>query len=137
MSETPQYKDEAERVNSLPYSLPSKLTEILDDFKWANRVKNTTAVMVLDGRSGMGKSTLAFQIAAYCDPTFNIASVYFTPDSFLEGLSNAPPCTVHVFDEAMLLSSKSAMSQVNKAIVQAMSMVRSKRIIVLLLYKWS
>lgn len=130
-NQIPQQMSEAERLDALPYSLPKKLTDILDDFKWANKVKNTTAVMILDGRSGMGKSTLAFQIGQYCDPSFGLDKIYFTPDTLLEGLSNAQPCSVHIFDEAMLLSGRNAMSQWNKTIVQAMSMIRSKRIIVI------
>lgn len=125
-------ESEEVRIENLPYSLPSKLTELLDGFKRAVRKKNTSVVIVIDGRSGMGKSTLSFQVAKYCDKEFGLPNVYFTPNEFLIGLSTAKPFTVHVFDEALLVSSRSAMSSVNRMIVQAMAMIRSKRIIVIL-----
>lgn len=107
------------------------LRTLLNNFKEAIEHKNTSAVFIIDGRSGMGKSTLAFQIARYLDKSFSIDNVYFAPQKFLDGLSMAKPHTVHIFDEAMLLSSRSTMSAINKMIVQAMSMIRSKNIIII------
>lgn len=131
MSEVKLPNEELERIAKLPFALPLKLREILKIFMWANREKNTSAVILVDGRSGMGKSTLSFQIGCYCDGSFSLDSVYFNPSQFLEGLANAKPCSVHIFDEAMILSNRSSMSAINKMIVQAMSMIRSKRLIVI------
>lgn len=124
-------QEELDRIAKLPFSLPSKLRDILKIFMWANREKNTSAVILVDGRSGMGKSTLSFQIGCYCDGNFSLDSVYFNPSQFLEGLANAKPFSVHIFDEAMILSNRSSMSAINKMIIQAMSMIRSKRLIVI------
>ena len=131
MNEVLVTPEEQARLDALPYRLPSKLRDLLDIFKWACRKKNTSGVFIFDGRSGMGKTTLSFQTGLYCDPNFSLANVYFTPEAFLEGLRNAQPGTIHVFDEALLISSRSAMSQINKMTIQAMSMIRSKKIIVI------
>lgn len=122
---------EEERVKNLPYSLPLKLKMILKGFKWAMHKKKTSAVMIIDGKSGLGKSTLAFQCANYVDPNFNLDKVYYNPTQFLEGLENAEPGSCHVFDEAMLLSNRSAMSALNRAVIVAMSMIRSKRLLII------
>lgn len=123
--------EEEERISKLPYSLPLKLRTILRGFKWAMHKKNTSAVMLIDGKSGLGKSTLAFQCANYVDPNFNLDKVYYNPNQFLAGIEAAEPGSVHVFDEAMLLSNRSAMSQVNRAVIIAMSMIRSKRLLII------
>jgi len=123
--------EERLRVNALPYKLPKKLTEILDGFKWAIHSRNQSAVMIVDGRSGMGKTTISFQSATYMTKSFNLDNVHFTPDSFLEGLTTMKKGDVIVFDEAMLLSSRAALSTINRMIVIAMSMIRSKNIFVI------
>jgi len=124
-------KEENARVSNLPYSLPKKLTDILYGFKYCIHEKNISITMVVDGRSGMGKTTLSGQIGLYCDPNFSLEKVFFTPDEFLVGLSNAKQGDVIIFDEGMRLSSRSSLNAINKMVVVAMSMVRSKNIIVI------
>lgn len=131
MSEIVLPNEEIERISKLPFALPERLRAILKGFMFANRKKNTSAVMLIDGRSGMGKTTLSFQIGCYCDVNFSLDNVYFNPDDFLSGLANAKPYSVHIFDEAMLLSNRSSMSSINRMAIQAMSMIRSKKIIVI------
>ena len=119
------------RILKLPYRLPKLLTELLDLFKGAIHNKNQSIVTIIDGRSGLGKSTLSFQVGLYCDPNFSLKNVCFTPEQFLEALSNAEKGDVVIFDEAMLINSRASMSAINRAIVIAMSMIRSKNIIVI------
>lgn len=123
--------EEEQRVLNLPYSLPLKLRMILRGFKWAMAKKKTSAVMIIDGKSGLGKTTLSFQCAKYVDPNFTLDKVYYNPSQFLAGLEAAEVGSCHVFDEAMLLSNRSAMSQLNRAIIIAMSMIRSKRLLII------
>ncbi len=125
------FKKEQSRINNLVYRLPKKLTEILDLFKKAIHTKNLSIVIVNDGRSGVGKTTLSFQEGLYCSESFSLDNVFFTPDDFLKGLEKATKGDVLIFDEAMLISSRASMSQVNKMIIIAMSMIRSKNIIVI------
>jgi len=123
--------DERLRVNHLPFKLPTKLRELLDGFKWAITKKKQSAVVIVDGRSGMGKTTLSFQCAAYMSANFNLDHVYYTPEKFLDALQIAQKGDTLVFDEAMLFSSRAALSQINRMIVIAMSMIRSKNVFII------
>jgi hypothetical protein len=125
--------EERLRVNHLPFKIPSALRQLLDGFKWAIMEKNQSAVTIVDGRSGMGKTTLSFQMASYMSPNFSLNDVYFSPEKFLDGLSNTKKGErkVLVFDEAMLLSSRAALSAMNRMIVVAMSMIRSKNVFII------
>ncbi len=123
-------KQEEERTLNLPYKLNKHLTYLLKGFKWAVHNKNTSVVMICDGRSGMGKTSLMCQVGLYCTPNFSLDNVHFTPEEFLDGLRDAKKGDFVLFDEAMLISSRSAMSQINKMIVMAMAMIRSKQIFV-------
>jgi hypothetical protein len=123
--------EERVRIRRLNYKLPKKLTEILDGFKWAMHFKNQSAVIVVDGRSGMGKTTISFQIGRYMSGNFNLEHVHFNPKSFLEGLTRVKKGDVIIFDEAMLLSSRAALTEINRMVVVAMSMIRSKNILVI------
>lgn len=104
--------------------------QLLDDFKDAVEKHNTSIVIIFDGKSGKGKTTLSNQTGNYLDPNFDLKNIYYEPETFLKGLADAKPGSYHSFDEAMIISSRSAMSTVNKMIIQAMSMIRSKRIYV-------
>lgn len=107
-----------------------KLDALLQGFKKAIDYKNTSVVIVVDGRSGMGKTCLANQLGIYLDPHFNLDKILYTPQEFMEALAVAKKGDFLLFDEAMLLSNRSAMSTINKMIIQAMSMIRSKNIYV-------
>jgi hypothetical protein len=139
---------ELERTEALPFKLDSKLRELLDGFKWANRERNTSAVIINDGKSGKGKTSLSGQQAAYCDKdyidkTINLKKIHWNPETFLNGeldsngqltkigLKQARPGDVIILDEAMIINNRSAMSDLNRAIIIAMSMIRSKKITVI------
>ncbi len=107
------------------------LLNLLKGFHNAVHKHNTSVVMVADGRSGMGKTTLANQVGITLDPNYNLENLYYTPKEFLDGLSKAKKGSCLVFDEAMLISSRSALTEVNRMVVQAMSMIRSKNLFVI------
>jgi len=123
--------EEKIRVDHLPYKLPHNLRELLDGFKWAIHNKKQSAVMVVDGRSGMGKTTISFQSAKYMTPDFSLDNVHFTPESFLEALTRTKKGDTIIFDEAMLLSSRAALTAINRMMVVAMSMIRSKNLFII------
>ena len=131
------WETELIRCKNLPYTLNENITNILDGFKRAVHEKNTSAVILVDGKSGLGKSTLSFQIAKYCDPNFDLTKVHYNPETFLEGskdklgLNDAQQGDCLVFDEAMIFSNRSSLSHINKMIVQAMSMIRSKKLFII------
>ena len=124
-------KEENVRVLKLPYRLPKKLTALLNGFKWAINSKKQSAVLVVDGRSGMGKTTISTQIGLFMSKNFSLDNIHFTPESFLEALTRTNKGDTLVFDEAMLLSSRAALSTMNRMIVIAMSMIRSKNLFII------
>ena len=64
-------------------------------------------------------------------PDFDLSNVHFTPESFTEALTHTKKGDTIIFDEAMLLSSRAALSQINRMIVIAMSMIRSKNLCII------
>lgn len=131
MGEVSIPQEEKVRILKLNYKLPKNLTEILDGFKWAIHNKKQSAVVIVDGRSGMGKTTISMQMGRYMTPDFDLKDVYFTPESFIEALTIAKKGDTLVFDEAMLVSSRAALSAINRMIVIAMSMIRSKNLFII------
>jgi hypothetical protein len=114
------------------YYMSKKLKENLDIYKEVVYRKNTSVVGIIDGRSGEGKTTLSFQVACYLFPEFNLKNVAFTPEQFIEALQKAKKGEVIIFDEAMIISNRAAMSSLNRAVVYMLSVIRSKQIFVIL-----
>ena len=90
-----------------------------------------SAKMLIDGKSGLGKSTKAFQIAKFWNKNFSLNDVYFDVDEFLKGLAHAVAGQVFVFDEAMIINSRAWATQRNRMIIIALSMIRSKNIYII------
>lgn len=82
--------------------------------------------IIIDGPVGSGKTTLSFQCARYFDPTFNLSRVVFSVDDFLNALIRAEPGQAVVFDEAIIVNSRSALTDFNKKVIVAMTQIRSK-----------
>ena len=82
--------------------------------------------IIIDGPVGSGKTTLSFQCAKYFDPTFDLSRVVFSVDDFLETLIRATPGQAVVFDEAIIVNSRSALTEFNKKVIIAMTQIRSK-----------
>jgi hypothetical protein len=82
--------------------------------------------IIIDGPVGSGKTTLSFQCAKYFDPTFNLSRVVFSVDDFLTTLIEASPGQAVVFDEAIIVNSRSALTEFNKKVIIAMTQIRSK-----------
>ena len=94
----------------------------------SNKVPHRRSDMfvIIDGPVGSGKSTLSFQCAKYFDPTFDLSRVVFGVDDFLRVLINAKPGQAVVFDEAIIVNSRSALTDFNKKVIIAMTQIRSK-----------
>jgi len=82
--------------------------------------------IIVDGPVGSGKTTLSFQCARYFDPTFCLERVVFSVDDFLRVLIAAEPGQAVVFDEAIIVNSRSALTDFNKKVIIAMTQIRSK-----------
>lgn len=90
-------------------------------------------VIAIDGKEGSGKSTLALQIGKCVDPTLDLSRVVFDAESFKEAIYKAKKGQVVIFDEAFTgLSSRSALSPVNKALISLMMQMRQKNLMVII-----
>lgn len=106
--------------------------KILKKAKRVVHEMNNSFVCVVDGRSGVGKSTFAIQIAKNLDPNFTIDKIAWTPKKFIDLMENAKKGDTIMFDEGMAVNSRSATSAINKAIIIALSQIRSRNIFIII-----
>lgn len=97
---------------------------------------------IVDGQEGAGKSLFTIQQGAYIDPTILddeegkvLPRICFDPDEFLDAIRHTKSTLDHtkvvIFDEAFRgLSSKSALSGINKKIVQGLMEARQNNLVV-------
>ena len=108
------------------------LKSVLDTAKTAVQ-KDWDMVFCIDGTEGGGKSVFAQQIAYYCDPTININRVTFTPEEFIEAVKHANKYEAVIFDEGYTgLSSRGAMTEINRAIVEMLAEIRQKNLFIII-----
>ena len=69
----------------MPYWIHGYLKYLLD-IVYNDVRKDYDAFIIMSGREGFGKSTLAMQIAKYLDPNFSVDSVVFTADQFIDAV---------------------------------------------------
>ncbi|MHA2019064.1 MAG: hypothetical protein ACTSXY_12420 [Promethearchaeota archaeon] len=113
------------------YYLDGYLKSNLDVSIKEVKKKDYDRFILLTGKEGCGKTTLSFQLALYCDPTFNLNRVCFTPEQFLEAVEQAEKYQAVVFDETMWgLGSRNVMTKMNKVLIKIMSEMRSKNLFV-------
>lgn len=80
-----------------------------------------------------GKSTIALQIGKYVDPTLDLNRIVFDAESFRQAIFKAKKGQCVVFDEAFTgLSSRAALSGVNKTLVSLMMQMRQKNLMVIM-----
>jgi len=120
--------------NVIEYYIEDRLKRVLDDkIKPSLLKKDKDCVIAVDGREGSGKSTFAFQVAKYIDPTFNLSRIVFSPDEFREAIYKAKKGQAIVFDEAFTgFSSRSSLSGINRVLVSLMMQMRQKNLLVLI-----
>ena len=95
--------------------------------------KDKDYFVAIDGMEGSGKSTLAFQVAKHVDPSFNLDRVVFNAEDFRQAIYKAKKGQAIVFDEAFTgLSSRSALSGINRALVGLMMQMRQKNLFVII-----
>lgn len=112
------------------FPLDIVLKKNLDFIKDKVLNRRTDFTICIDGVVGIGKSTLAFQIANYLDKNFNLDKVVFTPEQFMTALSIGKKGEVIIFDESINISSRSAMSMWNKRVIQIMTQIRSRQLFI-------
>jgi len=105
--------------------------------RWKNDVlkKDRDKILIVDGREGSGKSSLAQQIAINLDPSFNMDKIAFTADQFMAMVKDPKrkkgDCII--LDEAFLAAnSRSAMSQINRAMVGLATEMRQLNLFIII-----
>lgn len=116
--------------NQIPY-VATKFAKQLDKAKEIVLNSDQDRLYVCDGREGVGKSTLTFQLAFYLDPTFSLDSVAFTTEQFKHLIRTLPKYKALVWDEAFKgLSSKGALSKENKKVVTLLQECRQRNLFI-------
>lgn len=120
------------KVTNKNFYMDGYLKSNLDVIKKVTK-KDWDFVFVIDGTEGSGKSTLAQQIAYFLDPTFNIDRITFRPDEFKKTVIKTKPHKAIIFDEAYSgLSSRQAMTLVNKTLVDMFAEIRQKNLFLII-----
>lgn len=110
-------------------------------------VKNKwDCILLITGIEGSGKSTFAFGLAHYMDPSFpgeplndgtprrKCTRIVFTFKQLDEAIDKANPGEAIVFDEAVTaMMSQDASGEIQKILIKKMTMIRKKRLYILLL----
>jgi len=88
-------------------------------------------VFIIDGIEGCGKSCMAQLLGYYVDPTLNNSRIVFTAEKFKQAILNAEKYQAVIFDESYQgLSSRGAMSFVNKNLISMMAEIRQKNLFI-------
>ena len=117
----------------ITYFLDDRLKKNLDRQIENLDKKDKDFLMVVDGREGSGKSTLSLQIGKYVDNTLDLSRVCFTPEEFRQAIFSATKGQCVIYDEAFTgLSSRSAVSKINKMLVSLMMQMRQKNLFVII-----
>ncbi len=109
--------------------------EQLDIVKKRVLKKDRDWVAVFDGEEGVGKSVLAQQVAKYLDPNFTLDNIVFNSDDFLKKVKDpkTKPGTAIILDEAFsAASSRSSLSEVNRAMIGVATEMRQKNLFIIL-----
>jgi len=115
------------------YYLEDRLKRNLDKIKKDITKSDKDVCIAITGPEGAGKSTFAMQIGKYIDPTLNLSRVVFTGEGFKKAIMAAGKQNVVIFDEAFTgLSSRSALSRLNKQIVSMMMQMRQRNLFVII-----
>ncbi len=118
----------------ISYSIEGRLKKNLDE-RVINSLKkkDKDCVLAIDGSEGAGKSTFAFQIGKYVDPTLNLSRICFTADEFREAIFKAKKGQCIIYDEAFTgLSSRSSLSGINRMLVSLMMQMRQKNLFIII-----
>lgn len=95
--------------------------------------KDKDCVIVVDGTEGSGKSTLAFQIGKYVDPSLDLTRVTFNAEQFRQAIYKAKSYQCVIYDEAFTgLSSRAALSGINRMLISLMMQMRQKNLFVII-----
>jgi len=115
------------------YFMEERLKGNLDKIKLQLETKDKDCILVVDGKEGAGKSTLAFQIGNYFDNSLDLNRIVFSPEGFREAILKAKKGQCIIYDEAFTgFSSRSSLSPVNRVLVSLAMQMRQKNLFILI-----
>lgn len=120
-------------VNNKKIYLDGRLKTKLD-LMLEYKKKNFDVPFLIDGAEGSGKSTLAMTCAWYLsNGDFSAENIIEGEEDIIEKLDKAKKGSVLMIDEGFLMfSSRDSMSKRQKALVQILSVIRQKNIILII-----
>jgi len=93
--------------------------------------KDWDMIAAVDGYEGSGKSVFTMQVACYVDTTMTLDRIVFTPKDFQKAVLGANKYQAVIYDEAYTgLSSRAAMSMVNRILVKMLAEIRQKNLFI-------
>lgn len=91
--------------------------------------KNADHFIVICGKEGTGKSTLAIQIAAMLDPDFKVGKICFKMSDYIQQLNYCKKGDAYILDEGnMFLFSRESYSDDNRFMIKLFSILRQKNL---------
>lgn len=94
---------------------------------------NRDHFVCVTGKEGIGKSTLAINMAATIDPTFTVDRVCFNMENYVKGIKHAKPGQAFVLDEGNLfLFSRESLSSDNKFMLKLMALMRQRNLLTII-----
>ena len=115
------------------YYMEKRLVRNLEKVRLRVRTNDEDVFWVVDGPEGSGKSTFAFQVAKFLDESFCVDRIVFTAKDFRNAIIKAKKFECIVFDEAFRgLSSRSALNEINKMLVELMMECRQKNLFIII-----
>ena len=116
------------------FYIDERLRKDLDRVINMVKKRNEDYVWIVDGPERSGKSTFGRQIAKYLDIEFSNKDISFKPDGFSRSLREAKDGSCKLYDEAYTgLSSKSALSRVNKQLVSLLMEIGQKGLFIIII----
>ncbi len=95
--------------------------------------KDWDCCFIIDGIEGSGKSTLGFICSYYLNPNITIDNVAIDGADALKKLEKLPDKSLLMVDEgALMFSSKDAMKKEQKKLMQVISVIRQKNMILII-----
>jgi len=95
------------------------------------------ALFIIWGREGVGKSTLATQMAIFLDNKFSVKNIVFSAEQFKEVIKNAKPESTIIWDEAITGANISQhATEISSSIVSKMTQIRKKRLKIFLCFPY-
>lgn len=88
--------------------------------------------LLVDGREGVGKSTIAIQEAYYLDPSFTVDRVVFTPQQFSRAVDEAGKYQAIVWDESVTGTQSIDMTKMARTLKKKAVQMRQKNLFIIL-----